>query len=54
MSGLGRVGAAVRRGATHLVPAARRDWVEAVWAEALEVPPGLGRLACPGSHRSAG
>ena len=45
MSGLGRAGATVRRGAMHLVPAARRDWVEAVWAEASEVPPGLPRLA---------
>ena len=45
MSGLGRVGAAVRRGAVRLVPAGRRDWVEAVWAEAPDVPPGLRRLA---------
>jgi hypothetical protein len=27
------------------VPAERRDWVEAVWAEAPEVPHGLRRLA---------
>jgi hypothetical protein len=27
------------------VPAGRRDWAEAVWAEAPEVPPGLRRLA---------
>jgi len=45
VSGLSRAGAAVRRGAVRLVPAARRDWVEAVWAEAPEVPPGLRRLA---------
>ena len=45
MSGLGWLGAAMRRGVARLVPAARRDWVEAVWAEAPEVPPGLGRLA---------
>jgi hypothetical protein len=45
MSGLSRVGAAARRAAAWLVPAGRRDWVEAVWAEAPEVPPGLGRLA---------
>jgi len=45
MSGLSRVGAAVRRGMTRLVPAGRRDWVEAVWAEAAEAPPGLRRLA---------
>jgi hypothetical protein len=32
-----------RRGAARLVPAGRRDWVEAVWAEAPEVPPGLRR-----------
>jgi hypothetical protein len=36
---------AVRRGAARLVPAGRRDWVEAVWAEAPEMPPGLRRLA---------
>jgi hypothetical protein len=29
----------------RLVPAGRRDWAEAVWAEAGEVPPGLRRLA---------
>jgi hypothetical protein len=45
VSGLGRVGAAVRRGAVRLVPAGRRDWVEAVWAEAPEVAPGVPRLA---------
>ena len=26
-------------------PAGRRDWAEAIWAEAPEVPPGLRRLA---------
>jgi hypothetical protein len=45
VSGQGRVGAAVWRGIARLVPAGRRDWVEAVWAEAAEVPPGLRRLA---------
>ena len=45
MSGLSRVGAAARRGAARLVSAGRRDWVEALWAEAPEVPPGLRRLA---------
>jgi hypothetical protein len=45
VSGLGRAGAAAWRGAARLVPAGRRDWVEAVWAEAAEVPPGLRRLA---------
>ena len=44
MSGLGWVGAAARRGAARLVPAGRRDWVEAVWAEAPEVSPGWRRL----------
>ncbi len=33
------------RGTARLVSAGRRDWVEAVWAEAPEVPPGLRRLA---------
>jgi hypothetical protein len=45
VSGLDRVGAAARRGAALLVPADRREWVEAIWAEASEVPPGLRRLA---------
>jgi hypothetical protein len=33
------------RGAVRLVPAARRDWAEAVWTEAYEVPAGWQRLA---------
>ena len=33
------------RAATRLAPAERRDWAEALWAEADEVPPGLARLA---------
>lgn len=37
--------AAVRRAVLGLVPAERRHWVEAVWAETAEVPPGLRRLA---------
>jgi hypothetical protein len=45
VSGLSRAGAAVRQCALWLVPAGRRDWVEAVWAEAAEVPPGLRRLS---------
>jgi hypothetical protein len=45
MSGLERTMAAARRGAAWLLPADRRDWVAAVWAEAHEVPPGLERLA---------
>ena len=42
---LARVMAAVRRFAVWLLPAGRRDWVAAVWAEAHQVPPGLARLA---------
>jgi hypothetical protein len=38
---VGRLGRALAR----LVPAGRRDWAEAVWAEASDVPPGLPRLA---------
>ena len=45
MSGRGRVRAAVRHAALGLVPVGRREWVEAVWAEAPEMPPGLRRLA---------
>jgi hypothetical protein len=45
MSRLSWVGAAARRGVAWLVPTGRRGWVEAVWAEAPEVPPGLRRLA---------
>jgi hypothetical protein len=45
MSWLSRTAAAAGRGALLLVPAARRDWAEAVWAEAHEVPAGWPRLA---------
>ena len=45
MSGLSAVTAAARRAAMRLVPAGRRDWVEAIWAEAPEVPPGLRRVS---------
>jgi hypothetical protein len=45
MSWLSRVGGAARRGAARLVPAGRQDWVEAVFAEAREAPPGWRRLA---------
>jgi hypothetical protein len=46
---MGGTMAAVGRGAAWLLPAGRRDWVAAVWAEAHEVPPGLPRLAwCAG------
>ena len=38
------MGAAARRGAARLVPARRRDWVEAVWAEAPEASPGWRQL----------
>jgi hypothetical protein len=33
------------RACARLLPAERRDWAEAVWAEAREVPPGWPRLA---------
>jgi hypothetical protein len=42
---LSRAAAAAGRGAARLVPAGRRDWAEAIWAEAYEVPSGLRRLA---------
>ena len=45
MNKLTRMVAAARRGAARLLPAGRRDWAAAVWAEAHEVPPGLTRLA---------
>jgi len=44
MSWLNGVAAAAGRGALRLLPAARRDWAEAVWAEAHEVPAGWPRL----------
>jgi hypothetical protein len=44
MSAVSRVRAAAMRNITRLIPARRRDWVEAVWAEAPEVSPGLRRL----------
>jgi hypothetical protein len=37
--------ALVCHGMLRLVPVSRRDWVEAVWAELPEVPPGRRRLA---------
>lgn len=37
MRRLGPVATAVGRGVVRLLPAARRDWAEAVWAEAHEV-----------------
>jgi len=42
---LNRVAVAVARALAWLLPAGRRDWVAAVWAESQEVPPGLARLA---------
>jgi hypothetical protein len=42
---LNQAAAAVGRAAAWLLPAGRRDWVAAIWAEAHEVPPGLARLA---------
>jgi hypothetical protein len=45
MSRLGRAAAAAARSAVRVVPSARRDWAEAVWAEAHEVPAGWQRLA---------
>lgn len=44
--------AAAGRAAARLLPAERRDWADALWAEAHEVPPGLPRLAwCAGGLR---
>ena len=45
MGGLTRVLAGLLRQLARLVPAGRRAWVEALWAEADEVPAGLARLA---------
>ena len=45
MNRTSRVAAAAGRGAMRLVPADRRDWAEAVWAEAREAPAGWPRLA---------
>ena len=45
MNRLNRAAAAGRRAAAWLLPAGRREWIAAIWAEAHEVPPGLARLA---------
>ena len=45
MNRLNQAAAAARRAAAWLLPASRRDWAAAIWAEAHEVPPGLTRLA---------
>jgi len=41
---MGRLSRAAGRGAARLLPAERRDWAEAIWAEASEVPSALERL----------
>jgi hypothetical protein len=45
MSRLERTMATAGRAVAWLLPAGRRDWIVAVWAEAHDVPPGLERLA---------
>ena len=45
MGKLSRAAVAAGRGTLRLVAGGRRDWAEAVWAEAHEVPSGLARLA---------
>ncbi len=45
MGGLTRVRAGLLRHSARLVPAERRAWMEAVWAEAGQVPAGRARLA---------
>ena len=45
MNRLNQAAAAAKRAAAWLLPAGRRDWVAAIWAEAYEVPPGRPRLA---------
>ena len=45
MNRMNRAAAAGRRAAAWLLPAGRREWLAAIWAEAYEVPPGLARLA---------
>ncbi|MGH3154744.1 MAG: hypothetical protein ACRDOB_29010, partial [Streptosporangiaceae bacterium] len=45
MSWLSQAAGAAGRGAGWMVPTARRDWAEAIWAEAHEVPAGWRRLA---------
>jgi hypothetical protein len=45
VGGLTRVLAGLLRQLARLVPAGRRAWVEALWAEADEVPAGLARAA---------
>ena len=45
MSRLMRAAGAARRFVVRLMPTGRRDWVEALWTEADEAPPGWQRLA---------
>ena len=45
MSRLGRIATTAGRAAMRLIPAARRDSAEAIWAEAHEGPAGWQRLA---------
>jgi hypothetical protein len=45
MSRLRRAAGAARRFVVGLMPTGRRDWVEALWTEADEAPPGWQRLA---------
>ena len=45
MDGLTQVMAGLLRRSMAVVPAGRREWAEAVWSEAAEVPPGWRRLA---------
>jgi hypothetical protein len=45
MNRLNRVAGTVSYALACLLPAGRRDWGAAIWAEAHEVPPGLARLA---------
>ncbi len=45
MGRLSRAASAAAAVALRLVPAERRDWVRAVWAESYEVPSGRRRLA---------
>ncbi len=45
MNGLTRAMAALLRRSMMAVPADRRQWAEAVWSEAAEVPPGWRQLS---------
>ncbi|MBV9207062.1 MAG: hypothetical protein JO037_17085, partial [Actinobacteria bacterium] len=45
MNVLTRMVAAMLRRSMALMPASRREWTEAVWAETAEIPPGWGQLS---------